>query len=148
MPLVTVRGNNQYSSNVDEFHKIRKEVKEAVERVVDLPKRASFSKSWDQIASDYKEYLAHIVRTKHQGCYYRYVLANLCPGEIVLIMDYKMKVELGLRTHENQREWYGKRGISLHGFLVIAQVPFLAFFDFAVKCVLSLFTYLHIHCTL
>lgn len=33
-----------------------------------------------------------------------------------------MKVELGLRTRENQREWHGKRGISLHGFLVIAQV--------------------------
>jgi len=29
---------------------------------------------------------------------------------------------LGLRTRENQREWYGKRGISLHGFLVIVQV--------------------------
>ena len=120
--------HNQYSSNVD------------------LPKKASFSKSWDQIVSNHKEYLAHIVRTKHQGCYYRYVLANLCLGEIVLIMDYKMKVELGLRTRENQREWYGKRGISLHGFLIIAQVnsfivPFLAFFDFVVKCTLSLFTY-------
>lgn len=138
--------HNQYSSNVDAFHKIRKEVKEVVEGVVDLPKKASFSKSWDQIVSNHKEYLAHIVRTKHQGCYYRYVLANLCLGEIVLIMDYKMKVELGLRTRENQREWYGKRGISLHGFLIIAQVnsfivPFLAFFDFVVKCTLSLFTY-------
>ena len=132
-----------YSSYVDNFHKIRKEVKEAVEGVVDLPKKASFSKPWDQIDSNHKEYLAHIVRTKHQGCYYRYVLANLCPGEIVLIMDYKMKVELGLRTRENQREWYGKRGISLHGFLIIVQVPvnsflvpFLAFFDFAVKLTL------------
>lgn len=63
------------------------------------------------------------------------------------IMDYKMKVELGLRTRENQQEWYGKRGISLHGFLVIAQlpvnsflVPFLAFFDFAVKLTLCLLT--------
>lgn len=141
-----LREHNQYSSNVDEFHKIRKEVKEAMERVVDLPKKAPFSKSWDQIVSNHKEYLAHIVCTKHQGCYYRYVLANLCPGEIALIMDYKMKVELGLRTRENQREWYGKRGISLHGFLIIAQVnsfivPFLAFFDFIVKCTLSLFTY-------
>ena len=117
-----------YSSYVDNFHKIRKEVKEAVEGVVDLPKKASFSKPWDQIDSNHKEYLAHIVRTKHQGCYYRYVLANLCPGEIVLIMDYKMKVELGLRTR---------------GFLIIVQVPvnsflvpFLAFFDFAVKLTL------------
>lgn len=40
----------------------------------------------------------------------------------MVIIDYKMKVELGMRVRENQREWYGKRGISLHGFFVIAQV--------------------------
>ena len=33
-----------------------------------------------------------------------------------------MKLELGMRSLEIQRDWYGKRGISLHGFYVIAQV--------------------------
>lgn len=33
-----------------------------------------------------------------------------------------MKLELGMRSREIQRDWYGKRGISLHGFYVIAQV--------------------------
>ena len=33
-----------------------------------------------------------------------------------------MKLELGKRTREIQRDWYGKRGISLHGFYVVAQV--------------------------
>ena len=33
-----------------------------------------------------------------------------------------MKLELGVHLHECQRDWYGKRGISLHGLLVIAQV--------------------------
>lgn len=114
--------HNCYSTKMDVFHKIRKEVEEALEGISDLPRKALLSKSWQQIVAHHKEYLAHIVRTKQQGSYYRYVLANLCPGEIVVIIDYKMKVELGLRTRENQREWYGKRGISLHGFLVIAQV--------------------------
>lgn len=104
---------------------IRKGVEDALEQIDDLPKKASFSKNWEQIVTNHKEYLAHIVHTKHQGSYYRYVLANLCPGEIVVIIDYKMKVELGLRPRENQREWYGKRGISLHGFLAIAQVSSL-----------------------
>jgi len=27
-----------------------------------------------------------------------------------------------MRSREIQRDWYGKRGISLHGFYVIAQV--------------------------
>lgn len=90
--------------------------------VANPEKKTSLSKSFEQIVSNHREYLAHIVRTKHQGDYYQYILANLRPGEVVVIIDYKMKVELGLRTRENQREWYGKRGISVHGFLVIAQV--------------------------
>ena len=54
--------------------------------------------------------------------YHRLVLKNLQPGEAVVIVDYKMKLELGMRSREIQRDWYGKRGISLHGFYVIAQV--------------------------
>ena len=110
------------SSEIEMFHELRKQVNEAVERVGDQQKKASLSKSWNQIVSNHEEYLAHLIRTKHQGGYYQYILDNLSPGEIVVIIDYKMKVELGMRTRENQREWYGKRGISLHGFFVIAQV--------------------------
>ena len=68
------------------------------------------------------QYVAHLLRTKQQGEYYKYTLDNLQPGEAVVIVDYKMKLELGVRTREIQRDWYGKRGISLHGFLVIAQI--------------------------
>lgn len=49
-------------------------------------------------------------------------MKNLQPGEAVAVADYKMKLEMGVRSRENQREWYGKRGISLHGFYVVAQV--------------------------
>lgn len=40
----------------------------------------------------------------------------------MVIADYKMKLELGMHAGEIQRDWYGKRGVSLHGFYVIAQV--------------------------
>ena len=53
---------------------------------------------------------------------FRYVLKNLKPGEAIVVIDYKMKLELGMHSREIQRDWYGKRGISLHGFYVIAQV--------------------------
>lgn len=53
---------------------------------------------------------------------HRYVLKNLKLGEAVVIVDYKMKLELGMHAREIQQDWYGKRGISLHGFYVIAQV--------------------------
>ena len=97
-------------------------MKQAIEKIRIPQKKATISKSWGEIESNYKEYLAHLIRTQHQGGYYRFILANLRPGDVVVIIDYKMKVELGLRTRENQRNWYGKRGISLHGFFIIAQV--------------------------
>lgn len=56
------------------------------------------------------------------GDYNNLVLNNLQPGEAVVIIDYKMKLELGVSLREIQRDWYGKRGISLHGLLAIAQV--------------------------
>ena len=53
---------------------------------------------------------------------YRYVPKNLRPGEAVIVIDYKMKLELGMHSREIQRDWCGKRGVTLHGFYVIAQV--------------------------
>lgn len=67
-------------------------------------------------------YVSHLLRTKHQSEYHKFTLENLKPGEAVIIIDYKMKLELGVRLSEIQRDWYGKRGISLHGLLVIAKV--------------------------
>ena len=110
------------SSEMEKFYQLSKQMKEALEKVIDPQKKRTLLKSFEQIKLNHREYLFHLIRTKHQGSYYRFVLANLCPGEVVVIIDYKMKVELGLRTRENQREWYGKRGISLHGFFVVAQV--------------------------
>ena len=81
---------------------------------VDQKLQETISTHWD--------YVSHLLRIKHQADYYQFVLKNLKPGECVVVVDYKMKLQLGKRTRENQRDWYGKRGISLHGFYVIAQV--------------------------
>ena len=40
----------------------------------------------------------------------------------MVIVDFKMKLELGVHSREIQPDWCGKRGISLHGCYVIAQV--------------------------
>ena len=40
----------------------------------------------------------------------------------MVVIDYKMKLELGKRVREIQRDWYGKRRISLHGCYVVAQI--------------------------
>jgi len=70
----------------------------------------------------HEQYVGHLLRTKHQADYHKFVLDNLQHEEAVVIVDYKMKLELGVRSREAQQDWYGKRGISLHGFLVIAQI--------------------------
>lgn len=41
-------------------------------------------------------------------------------GECVLVIDYNMKLELGKRSREIQRDWYGKTGLLLHGCYVVA----------------------------
>ncbi|KAK3732014.1 hypothetical protein QZH41_016885, partial [Actinostola sp. cb2023] len=80
-----------------------------------------FTEKLQNFAKLHEKYLGHLLRTKHQADYYRYILKYLSPGELVMVVDYKMKVELGIHSRENQRNWYGKRGISLHGCYIVAK---------------------------
>ena len=86
------------------------------------PARADLKSRMDEKKDVHFDYLGHLLLTKHQGDYYKYVQKNLKPGECVVVIDYKMKLELGKRSREIQRDWYGKRGLSLHGCYVVAQV--------------------------
>ena len=37
-------------------------------------------------------------------------------GDCVKVIDYKMKLELGIRSRRfSETDWYGKRGLLLHG---------------------------------
>ena len=36
------------------------------------------------------QYTAHLLPTRHQGEYYKYILDNLQAGEAVVVVDYKM----------------------------------------------------------
>lgn len=84
--------------------------------------KAEFKSRLDEKLKVHFDYLGHLLRTKHQGEYYKFVQKNLKPGECVVVIDYKMKLELGKRSREIQRDWYGKRGLSLHGCYVVARV--------------------------
>ena len=75
----------------------------------------------DEFTKVHWQYCAHLMRTKHQAQYYRFVLAHLQQGQIVVIIDYNMKLDLGTTTREYQRMWYAKRGISVHGCYIIAR---------------------------
>lgn len=101
---------------------VRKDLQELLSNIPSASRQERLKKELDSLMNIHVQYAAHLLRTKHQGEYYKFIQDNLQPGEAIVIVDYKMKLELGVRTREVQRDWYGKRGISLHGFLVIAQV--------------------------
>lgn len=104
------------------LHEVVKSVNELLATIPSADDRKKLSEELKSLMTAHEQYVGHLLRTKHQADYYKFILNNLQPGEAVVIVDYKMKLELGVRTREIQRDWYGKRGLSLHGFLVIAQV--------------------------
>ena len=101
---------------------VYKQVQMLLSSVPSASEQDCLRKEVDDLMQVHTQYTAHLLWTRHQGEYYKYILDNLQAGEAVVVVDYKMKLELGVRTREIQRDWYGKRGISLHGFLAIAQV--------------------------
>ncbi|KAK3728719.1 hypothetical protein QZH41_009784 [Actinostola sp. cb2023] len=111
----------QSCADFERMFDVMEKVQEELTNIDDAVRRNSLSQGFKRIVENHREYIAHLIRTKHQGDYYRFVTKNLSPGEVVVIIDYKMKLELGQRSRENQREWFGKRGISIHGFFVLAQ---------------------------
>ena len=104
------------------LYDVCKQLRTLLSSVTSASERESLTKELDELMKVHTQCVAHLLRTRHQGDYYKYILDNLQPGEAVVIVDHKMKLELGVRTREIQGDWYGKRGISLHGFLAIAQV--------------------------
>ena len=106
-------------SDVVALAKVEKVAKDNINRVADTAAKDKLEEELKEVMSSHA---CHLLRTKHQADYHKFLLNNLQPGDAIVIVDYKMKLELGVRLRECQRDWYGKRGISLHGLLVIAQV--------------------------
>ena len=109
-------------SDVVALVQVEKVEQEHIGRIADRSECDRLKEELKEAMTSSVLYTSHLLRTRHQGDYHKFVLNNLQPGEAVVIIDYKMKLELGVRLHEIQRDWYGKRGISLHGLLAIAQV--------------------------
>ena len=91
-------------------------------RLADTATKQQLEGNLKEVMNSHVLYASHLLRTKHQADYHKFILNSLEPGDTVVIIEYKMKLELGVRLHECQRDRHGKRGISLHGLLVIAQV--------------------------
>ena len=64
------------------------------------------------------QYISHLVRGKHQRSQFLTHIDNLKKGETIIVVDYMMKL-LFQRLHEPQKDWFGKKGVSLHGAMFI-----------------------------
>ena len=59
-------------------------------------------------------YIAHLVRGKYQRMQFMEEVDGLKPGKAVVVCDYMMKLLLH-KFREPQRDWFGKKGVSVHG---------------------------------
>ena len=63
-------------------------------------------------------YISHLVRVCHESMYFNEAVANLPLNTALLQADHKMKVP-PLFSRESQVEFYGKKGMTLFGALII-----------------------------
>ena len=76
--------------------------------------KAELVDSLQQIQSNLSQYISHLVRSVHQRQQFQQDIQNLQPGETVIVVDYMMKL-LFRKLYEPQSDWFGKKGVSLHG---------------------------------
>ena len=80
--------------------------------------KTELNENLQKIQSNLAQYISHIVRSVHQRRQFQLDVQNLQPGEVIVVVDYMMKL-LFQKLYEPQNEWFGKKGVSLHGTMFI-----------------------------
>ena len=75
-----------------------------------------------KVQSNLDLYIGHLVRGKHQRSKFLEEIEHLQPGKAVAVCDYMMKLLLQ-KFREPQRDWYAKKGVSLHGTMFFYKTP-------------------------
>ena len=73
-----------------------------------------YQDQFKQIQQKLDLYVAHLVRGKYQRMQFMNEIDRLETGEAVVVCDYMMKLLLE-KFREPQRDWFGKKGVSVHG---------------------------------
>ena len=68
--------------------------------------------------ADLIEYRSHLARHKAESDFDAEELQSLEDDQALVISDYKMKI-LACFFRENQQRWFGKRGTSCIGFMIV-----------------------------
>jgi hypothetical protein len=73
------------------------------------------------LEKDFTFYMAHRLRAKVQFAAIDKIKCTLAPGTVLLVIDHKQKV-LPMRYREGMIEYFGKRGLSLLGGMLVRNV--------------------------
>ena len=80
--------------------------------------KAVFQQQVDKFEESLCQYISHLVRGKHQRSQFLTHIDNLQKGETIIVVDYMMKLLFQI-LHEPQKDWFCKKGVSLHGAMFI-----------------------------
>lgn len=56
----------------------------------------------------------HLVRRAEADMVRNSIIDNMGPDEVLLVLDWSMKLPLPMKYHEKQDDWFGKSGCSIH----------------------------------
>ena len=76
--------------------------------------KCHFQEQLAQIQAKLHLYIGHLVRRKYQRYRFMREIEELKPGRTLAVCDYMMKLLLQ-KFREPQRDWYAKKGVSVHG---------------------------------
>ena len=119
-PSPTCSSNHPHSCNeCNERWSLVTEIRQTVTSLnVEESEKAVFQQQVDKFEESLCQYISHLVRGKHQHSQFLTHIDNLQKGETIIVVDYMMKL-LFQRLHEPQKDWFGKKGVSLHGAMFI-----------------------------
>lgn len=81
---------------------------------LDTFRQKYYQDQFKQVQEKLDLYIAHVVRGKYQRMQFMNEIDRLETGKAVVVCDYMMKLLLE-KFREPQRDWFGKKGVSVHG---------------------------------
>jgi hypothetical protein len=103
----------EYQRNCIKMRKLSTEELLALQRLEELRYDIDCRKS------DLVDFRSHLARHLAEETKAKEELVNLADDEAIVTCDYKMKI-LSCFFRENQKKWFGKRGTSMLGFMIVS----------------------------
>jgi len=77
--------HDRFCPEASSFFDVGKDLQKLLLNVPDASEQESLKKELDSLMNTHTQYAAHLLCTKHQGEYYKYIQDNLQPGEAIIL---------------------------------------------------------------